>query len=106
MSRREFLVHIVLDAGHESTERLKELRAAEAARAHQLTETGNVKRLWRLSEGWSNIGLWSATDEAELWALLDSLPLRPHMTISVRDLHAHPSDPGDGSDCSASQGTG
>lgn len=95
MSNREFLVHIVIEAEDEPAERVDALRAAEAERARELAIAGHIKRLWRLQEGWSNMGLWSASSEAELWTLLDSLPLRRYMQISVRPLDPHPNDPGE-----------
>lgn len=93
MTYQEFLVHIVIEASSVAPPRLAELREAEAARAAELAATGNLQRLWRLPQGWSNIGLWSAQDQEALERLLDSLPLRPYMTIDVQPLHDHPSDP-------------
>ena len=49
-----------------------ELRAAEAVRAAELAKAGHLIRLWRppldLGE-WRSIGLFRATDEAELRSL-------------------------------------
>ncbi len=39
------------------------------------------------------IGLYRAADDAELQAILESLPLRPWMEISVTALAEHPNDP-------------
>jgi muconolactone D-isomerase len=70
-------------------------RAAEGARARELAGQGHLLRLWRPAEdGWRNIGLWSASDEDELRALLGTLPLFDWMTVSIRRLRPHPSDPG------------
>ena len=43
---------------------------------------------------WRAISLYRAEDEGELNAILESLPLYPWMTISVRALAPHPNDPG------------
>ena len=53
-------------------------------------------RVWKRlpADGRSRaIGLYRAADDAELEAILDSLPLRPWMEISVTALGAHPNDP-------------
>lgn len=92
----EFLTEVVLTAPPDMPpEELEALRLAEARRAAELADAGHLLRLWRPvdAEGWRNIGLWSARDLDELWALLESLPLRPLMTIEVRGLDPHPSDP-------------
>ena len=39
------------------------------------------------------VGLYRATDDSELQAILESLPLRPWMEITVRALAEHPNDP-------------
>lgn len=91
----EYLVEIRL-AGTEAipAEELARLRRAEAARAVQLAEAGILVRLWRTElEGWRNVGLWSATSEAELRAAIDSLPLARYMDVSWQALSPHPNDP-------------
>lgn len=93
MTQPEFLVHIVIDAADVPPEHLQVLREQEAKRAAELAAAGHLKRLWRLPDGWANIGLWSVASEAEVWNLLDTLPLRRYMTIDVQILQTHPSDP-------------
>lgn len=92
----EFLTEILLTVPPGTPEdEVARRRAAEAARARQLAGQGHLLRLWRPAEdGWRNIGLWSARDEDELRALLRTLPLFDWMTVTVRSLGAHPSDPG------------
>jgi muconolactone delta-isomerase len=70
--------------------------AREATRARELAGDGYLKRLWMLSssEGVSrSLGLWRARDEAEIQAIVDSLPLLPWMSVETTPLTAHPSDP-------------
>ncbi|MFI6166587.1 muconolactone Delta-isomerase family protein [Nocardia sp. NPDC051052] len=70
-------------------------RAAEAVRAKELAATGNLGRLWRPVDELRSIGLWRATDEADLRTnVLDSLPLRAWMTFTITPLQPHPNDPG------------
>jgi muconolactone D-isomerase len=69
--------------------------AAEAARAKDLAATRHLARLWRPVGELRSIGLWQATDEAELREkVLGTLPLRPWMTLVVTPLESHPNDPG------------
>lgn len=89
----EFLVHIVFQADGVAEDQLDRLRAAESARAAELAQDGHLVKLWRLPEGWSNVGVWRAATEHALRELLDSLPLRPYMTIAVQRLLPHPNDP-------------
>jgi muconolactone delta-isomerase len=68
----------------------------EADRASQLGAEGHLLRLWRLPAdpgGPSALGLWRAADDAEMRAILTSLPLAPWMTAETMPLTPHPSDP-------------
>ncbi|RHW28432.1 muconolactone delta-isomerase [Nocardioides immobilis] len=91
MSSHEFLVHIRI-AGV-PPESLAALRAAEASQARALAAAGTLRRLWRLPEGWSNVGLWCAPDLAALEDVLQTLPLKPYMTVEIYPLDPHPNDP-------------
>lgn len=74
-----------------------EVRGREADRSRQLAAEGHLLRLWRppLAPGeWRTLGLFEAGDEAELDALLRSMPLRIWRTDQVTPLHPHPNDPG------------
>jgi len=74
-------------------------RAAEAVRAGELAAAGHLVRLWRPVGELRSIGLWRATDEAELFEkVLGTLPLWPWMTPVVTAVHSHPNDPGRTSD--------
>lgn len=65
----------------------------EAVRAKELGGQGHLARLWMLPGDGRALGLWCATDAAELQALLDSLPLSPYQKVNVTPLTEHPSDP-------------
>jgi muconolactone delta-isomerase len=68
----------------------------EGARVAELARQGHALRVWKpLPEDGRRraLGLYRAADDAELQAILDSLPLRPWMDISVTALAEHPNDP-------------
>jgi muconolactone D-isomerase len=92
---KEFLVEIttVIPDGTAHAE-VDALRAAEAVRAKELAATGHLGRLWRPVGEMRSIGLWRADSEADLHtSVLDTLPLRPWMTVAVTPLEPHPNDP-------------
>jgi muconolactone D-isomerase len=90
----EFLVRIELVAPPGmNAEELADLRQRESQRASELAADGNIVRLWRSASKWGNWGLWTCGSREILVQLLDSLPLRPFMTIDIHDLGQHPSDP-------------
>jgi len=79
-----------------STEKVDELRAAEAVRAAELAKKGHLVRLWRPPLGpgeWRSIGLFRAANELELREILDSLPLHIWMKVTITPLSPHPNDP-------------
>ena len=79
-----------------STEKVDELRAAEAVRAAELAKKGHLVRLWRPPLGpgeWRSIGLFRAANERELREILDSLPLHIWMKVTITPLSPHPNDP-------------
>ncbi|WP_214106816.1 muconolactone Delta-isomerase family protein [Acrocarpospora catenulata] len=86
-------MRIQIDTGDLQAAAVDALRAEEAVRARALAESGVLRRLWRIPGQWANWGLWMAYDEAELQAVLDSLPLRPYMHIDINALDSHPNDP-------------
>lgn len=69
--------------------------AREAVRARELAAQGHLIRLWAVADGSGerSLGLWRARDPAEIRAVLESLPLRPFMTVDTTPLTPHPSDP-------------
>jgi muconolactone delta-isomerase len=70
-----------------------EADAREAVRAKELGGQGRLLRLWALPGEGRALGLWRARDAADLQTMLDSLPLRPYMTVDVTPLTEHPTDP-------------
>jgi muconolactone D-isomerase len=91
----EFLVEIEIGwppDGDPDTRR--QLAEAEAERDRELAAAGKLVRLWRIPGRWANVGLWQAADATELHEAISSLPLHPWMTVVVRPLAHHPSDPG------------
>ena len=93
----EYLVDFTIDIPDgTSSDDVDRRSQAEAERVHTLASEGHVVRVWRPlpDDGrWRAVGLYRADDEAELSAILETLPLYPWMTISVRALAPHPSDP-------------
>ena len=71
--------------------------AAEGVRARELAAEGHLLRLWRLprrSPGDPGVlGLWRASDAAEMEAIVRTLPLDSWMTTDITPLSPHPSDP-------------
>jgi muconolactone D-isomerase len=75
---------------------IQERMAGEGTRVVELAAQGHVLRVWKPmpDDGRSRaVGLYRATDDTELQAILESLPLRAWMEISVRALAEHPNDP-------------
>jgi muconolactone D-isomerase len=69
---------------------------AEADRVGALAQEGHVLRVWRPlpADGRQRAtGLYRADDDAQLSAILESLPFYEWMTIEVRALAPHTSDP-------------
>jgi muconolactone delta-isomerase len=70
--------------------------AGEATRTRELAQQGHLVRLWTLPSEPGvprALGLWRARDDAEMQAMLRSLPLDPWLTVETVPLTQHPSDP-------------
>jgi muconolactone delta-isomerase len=76
-----------------AAETVDDTTAHEARRATELAEEGHLLRLWMLPGQGRALGLWQARDEAEMQAILQSLPLNAWMTVETVPLSEHPSDP-------------
>jgi muconolactone D-isomerase len=91
----DFRIAIPEDAtAQERAERME----GEVTRVAQLAEQGHALRVWRpLPEPDDGTlwvyGLYRADSDGEMWEILDSLPLRPWMEMSVTPLQEHPNDP-------------
>jgi muconolactone D-isomerase len=93
----EYLVDftITVPEGTPASE-LEQRMTGEGARVAELAAQGHALRVWKplpADRRWRAIGLYSAADDDELQAILESLPLRPWMEISVTALAEHPNDP-------------
>jgi muconolactone D-isomerase len=75
---------------------VEEIRTREAAHSSELATNGHLLRLWRppVQPGeWRTLGLFAASDRAELDEVLASMPLRVWRTDEVLELSPHPNDP-------------
>ena len=75
---------------------VRDTKASEARRAHELVEQGHLRRLWTPPSepgDWRTLGLWRARHAAEMEAILESLPLYAWMTVETTPLAEHPNDP-------------
>ena len=98
----EYLIDFTIDipAGTSSTD-VDSRSLAEAERIDTLGREGHALRVWRPmpDDGrWRAVGLYRADDDAELHAILETLPLYSWMTIRVQALAPHPNDPGASND--------
>jgi muconolactone D-isomerase len=93
----EYLVDFTITVPAEAPASEVELRmTGEATRVAELATQGHALRVWKPlpDDGRARaVGLYRAADDAELQAILESLPLRPWMETSVRALAEHPNDP-------------
>ncbi len=67
------------------------LKATEKARAQELMRTGVWRHLWRVVGQYKNVSIFDAPSNAELHAILSTLPLFPFMDLRVTALCRHPS---------------
>jgi muconolactone delta-isomerase len=93
----EFLVEfdVNVPAGASASE-VDGRERAEAFAAEKLVDEGHLVRVWKPPAGDGEnkaLGLYSADDQAQLADLLDALPLRDWMQVTVTPLAAHPNDP-------------
>jgi muconolactone D-isomerase len=75
---------------------LEQRTTDEGTRVAELAAQGHALRVWKPlpDDGRPRaIGLYRAADDTELEAILESLPLRPWMEITVTALAEHPNDP-------------
>ena len=89
----DFIITIPDDA---QPAEIEQRLADETARVAELAAQGHALRVWKpLPEDGRQraLGLYRAASDDELEAILDSLPLRPWMEISVTAFAAHPNDP-------------
>jgi muconolactone delta-isomerase len=73
-----------------------EATANEVDRVRELVREGHIGRLWGMPPEHGEpriLGLFLAADEAEVQAILESLPLAPYAKAQTTRLTPHPSDP-------------
>jgi muconolactone delta-isomerase len=96
----DFLVEFEIEVPAGASEAdVKDRERAEAVAAKQLVDHGHLLRVWKrplASGGTSVLGLYRADSETELDRLLDALPLREWMNLTVTPLGPHPNDPANG----------
>ncbi|MCW0424083.1 MULTISPECIES: muconolactone Delta-isomerase [Xanthomonas] len=88
------LFHVSMEVnlpGDMPTERAEQLKRDEKARFQQLQRSGQWRHIWRVVGQYANVSIFDVADNAELHALLLSLPLFPYMRIAVTPLCRHPS---------------
>ena len=93
----EYLVEFITTIPDKAPpDQIEQRLAGETTRVAELAAQGHALRVWKPlpDDGQRRaLGLyWAASDE-ELQSILDSLPLRPWMEISVTALAEHPNDP-------------
>ena len=93
----DYLVDFTITAPEGTTAaELEQRTTGEVARVAELAAQGHALRVWKPlpDDGrWRAVGLYRAADDAELQAILESLPLWPWMEVSVTALAEHPNDP-------------
>ena len=93
----DYLVDFTMTVPEEApASEVQQRTTGEGTRVAELAAQGHALRVWKPlpDDGRSRaIGLYRAADDRELQAILESLPLRPWMEISVTALAEHPNDP-------------
>lgn len=93
----EYLIDFLITIPDDAPEaEVRERLDGETRRVDELAAAGVALRVWRPlpDDGRRRaLGLYRAGSDDELEAVLDSLPLRPWMEITVTPLAAHPNDP-------------
>jgi muconolactone D-isomerase len=89
----DFLTTIPADAPADEVE---QRLTGEGVRVAELAAEGKALRVWKPLPDDGRLralGLYRAGSDGELQEILDSLPLRPWMEITVTALGEHPNDP-------------
>jgi muconolactone D-isomerase len=93
----EYLVDFIITIPDDAPPpEIEQRLAGETTRVAELAAQGHALRVWKpLPEDGRRraLGLYRAASDEELEAILDSLPLRPWMEVSVTALAKHPNDP-------------
>src|ERR1700751_4973693 len=93
----DYLVEFTITVpGGPPASEVEQRMTGEVTRVAELAGQGHVLRVWKPlpDDGRSRaVGLYRETDDSELQAILESLPLRPWMEITVTALAETPNDP-------------
>jgi muconolactone D-isomerase len=87
------LFHVAIDVRvplDTDPEKVRQLGEREHERAAELQRQGKWLHLWRVVGKWANVSIFSVESPAELHDILESLPLRPYMSVEVTALCRHP----------------
>lgn len=86
-----FMVHIkVTLPGDMDPKRVHELGEAEAARAIEAINAGQMRKIWRIVGERANYSVWETDTLEEFHELISSFPLHPWMSVDVTPLIEHP----------------
>ena len=69
----------------------EDLLSREKAYSQDLQRAGKWVHIWRVVGAYSNLSVFDVADNEELHQLLWSLPLFPHMDMTITPLTEHPS---------------
>lgn len=93
----DYLIDFVITIPDDAPEaEIRERLDGEGTRVAELADEGHALRVWKPlpDDGRRRaLGLYRAASDSELETILDSLPLRPWMDITVTALAEHPNDP-------------
>ncbi|MGA8328703.1 MAG: muconolactone Delta-isomerase family protein, partial [Mycobacterium sp.] len=96
-SGQEFLITMTIAVPERTSSAVvNDTMKREAQRAHELAAHGHLRRLWAIPTETGDrrtVGLWNASDAAEMDSIVESLPLYSWMTLAIIPLTPHPSDP-------------
>lgn len=87
----QFMVHIKVDLpGDMDPARVRELGEAEAERAIEAVQAGQLRKIWRIVGARENFSVWETDTLEEFHALISSFPLHPWMSVDVTPIIEHP----------------
>ena len=86
-----FMVRIKVELpGDMDPARVQELGEAEADRAIEAINAGQMRKIWRIVGERSNFSIWETDTLEEFHELISSFPLHPWMSVDVTPTIEHP----------------
>ncbi|MFT5180666.1 MAG: muconolactone D-isomerase [Alphaproteobacteria bacterium] len=70
--------------------KVKNIGEAEASRAIELIQAGNLRKIWRVVGARANFSIWETDTLEEFHAAISSLPMHPYMNVQVTPIIEHP----------------